>query len=345
MGVASRAGLTSVWGVRGNVVGAVGVDPVVMTAIVRWHRPLMLVCGLMAALMVISAIGLIVDGRTLLGVPIWLKPFKFAVSFGIYSLTMAWMLSLPHKGSRWTWWLGTVFALTGGVMDVGIVFVQAARGTFSHFNGSADPFDDTISAMFGIGVQFIMLTNLAIAAILGFQRLGDRATSRAIHAGLFLALLGMGVGVLMAFGTEGQLAVDANGRAVPLMAGHGIGVADGGPGMVLTNWSTIGGDLRAPHFLGLHGLQVMLLAGMGIRFLAGRYGVLAQERARTAAVTVIACGYTGLVLLATWQALRGQPVIHPDALTLTGLGVVIAATAAGLGSIVMAGRRTTITQL
>jgi hypothetical protein len=337
--MASRAGLTPIWGVRGTVLHGDGRDSVVMAAIVRWHRPLMLVCGFMAVLIVVAMVGLIVDDRTLLGVPIWLKPFKFAVSFGIYSLTMAWMLSLPHKGSRWTWWLGTVFAVTGGLMDVSIVFVQAARGTFSHFNGSPDALDDTISAMFGIGVNAIMVTNLAIAAILGFQRLGDRATSRSIHAGLFLALLGMGVGLLMVFVTEGQLAVDANGREVPLMAGHGIGVADGSPGLALTNWSMTGGDLRVPHFLGLHGLQAMLLAGMGIKLLAGRVGVLRQEGAHVALVTVIACGYTGLVLLATWQALRGQPLIHPDAVTLAGRGVVIAATAAGLGAIAAAGRR------
>ena len=164
----------------------------------------MVVSGFMALLMVVSIAGLIVDDRVLLGVPIWLKPFKFAVSFGIYSVTLAWMLSLPHKGQRWTWWLGTVFAVTGGFLDVSIVFLQAARGTFSHFNSAAG-LDDTISAMFGIGVQGIILTNLGIAAVLGFQRLGDRAVSRAIHAGLFLALAGMAVGMLMVFVPEGQI--------------------------------------------------------------------------------------------------------------------------------------------
>ncbi len=304
-----------------------------MTSIARWHRPLVLVSGFMAMLMVVSVVGLAVDDRVLLGVPIWLKPFKFAVSFAIYSLTLAWMLSLPHKGSRWTWWLGTVFAVVGGLMEVSIVFVQAARGTFSHFNGSPDPFDDTVSAMFGMGVNTIMLTNIAIAAILGFQRLGDRSVTRVVHVGLFMALLGMGVGLLMAFVTEGQLAVDAHGREVALMAGHSIGVPDGGPGVPLANWSTTGGDLRAAHFLGLHGLQVMLLAGMGIGLLANRFGALRHESVRMALVTVTACGYTGLVLLATWQALRGQPVSRPDAVTLAALGALITATAAGVWAV------------
>ncbi|GIH03298.1 hypothetical protein Rhe02_13650 [Rhizocola hellebori] len=310
-----------------------------MIALQRWHRPLMLVSGFMAVLTVVSVTGLIVDDRVLLGVPIWLKPFKFAVSFGIYSVTLAWMLSLPHKGQRWTWWLGTVFAVMGGLMDVSIVFVQAARGTFSHFNSSTETFDNTISVMFGIGVQGIMLTNIAIAAILGFQHLRDRAVSRAIHAGLFLALAGMGVGVLMVFVTDGQLAVDATGREIELLGGHSMAVRDGGPGMPLTNWSTIGGDLRAPHFLGLHGLQAMLLAAMGVGLLARRYGALRDEGVRVSLVTVFGCGYTGLVLLATWQALRGQPVIHPDAITLAGLGTLIVAMVLGLWAVLAQGRR------
>ncbi|GAB3562431.1 hypothetical protein GCM10027445_02980 [Amycolatopsis endophytica] len=40
-------------------------------------------------------------------------------------------------------------------------------------------------------------------------------------------------------------------------------------------------------------------------------------------------GYAGVVALVTWQALRGQPLIHPDARTLLALGALVAAVAAG----------------
>ena len=72
----------------------------------------------MAALVVVSLVGMVVDERLLLGESVWLKPAKFGLAFALYGVTLAWILRLPHRGRRATWWLGTVFAITG-VVDVG----------------------------------------------------------------------------------------------------------------------------------------------------------------------------------------------------------------------------------
>src|SRR6476469_5645208 len=57
-----------------------------------------------AAAMVVTAaaavIGLGVDDRVLVGVPVWTKPLKFALSCGLYTLTLAWMLSHVRGGRR-----------------------------------------------------------------------------------------------------------------------------------------------------------------------------------------------------------------------------------------------------
>ncbi|MFD0473356.1 hypothetical protein ACFQ0B_37710 [Nonomuraea thailandensis] len=214
--------------------------------VTQWHRPLMLMVASMLALLVVSLAGLVLDDRVLQGAPVWLKPLKFAVSLAVYGTTLAWMLSLPHRGRRWTSGMATLFAVAAFV-DVGIVAVQAARGTFSHFNDSTEPFEEAIQRVFGMGVMSMMLANLVLAIVLTVQRVGpDRAASRAIHTGLALAVAGMFLGFLIPFQGKPHTGLTTGGLPVPLTSGHSVGVPDGGTGLPITQWSTTGGDLRVP---------------------------------------------------------------------------------------------------
>ncbi|AFU03233.1 hypothetical protein [Nocardia brasiliensis] len=313
----------------------------------RLHRPLMVSVAFMAALAVVSAIGMLIDDRQLLGESVWLKPFKFGFAFTLYSATLAFLLSLPHKGSRATWWLGTVFAITG-VLDVGFIAVQGARGTFSHFNNvDTDPVNQIGQQIFMSGVPGLFLANLLIALILCWQRLVDRPTASAIRFGLLFAVAGMAMGYLMGF-TGKQLVRDADGKVVELIAGHTVidpalrdlSPRDAAPGMPITHWSTIGGDLRVPHFVGLHGIQVLLLAVLVLAWLAPRYRWLRAERTRAAVIGVLGLGYTGLLAIVFAQAMRAQSLVHPDATTLLAFGGVVAGTGALLGGIYLRRRHT-----
>ncbi|MFC9898425.1 hypothetical protein ACFVMC_32445 [Nocardia sp. NPDC127579] len=296
------------------------------------HRPLLAMVVAMCGLVVCSLGGLLVDDRMLLGESVWVKPLKFGFAFALYGLTLAWLLALPHRGSRATWWLGTVFAVTGFV-DVGFIAVQAARGTYSHFNNHDTDTVNTIGQqIFMSGVPGLFFANLFIVLILAWQKLLDRPITRAIHAGLALAVLGMLQAYLMGF-TGTQRVLDSEGNSVELIAGHTVldpasrtEAARDDAGMPILGWSTIGGDLRIPHFVGLHGIQVLLLAVVALTWLAPRYAWLRTENTRAALIGVLALGYTGLFAMTFLQAMRAQPLIHPDATTLAGYGGVLAGT-------------------
>ena len=291
-----------------------------------WHRPLLWMVSAMCCLLIVAAIGSVLDDRTLLGESVWLKPAKFAFAFAVYGATLAWMLSLPHRGARWTWWLGTAFAVTGAV-DVGFIALQAARGTFSHFNTETDAVNTIGQVIFTSGVPGLFVANLVIAAILSWQRVADAPTTRAIHCGLALSVAGMALAYAMGGGGSQQVH-DAAGAPVELAARHSVGVPDGGPGMPLTHWSTTGGDLRVPHFVGLHGIQVLLLAVVVLGWAARRHSWLRDARVRARVIGVVATGYAAMLGVLTWQALRGEALVHPGAATITA-GVTIAALTAG----------------
>ena len=304
-----------------------------------WHRPLVLHAALMFGLAVFSAVGVLADDRLLLGEPVWAKPMKFGVAMGAYSLTLAWLLTRLTKGRRVGWWVGTVFALAGA-LDVGAVTWAAAHGTFSHFNKDTDDVARTVQTVFSFGIMPLMLATLVIAILLLIQRTGDGALTRALRAGLGLAFASMVVALWLSTsaGSTPRTEIDANGHAVSLVGAHGIGDPDG-HGMPLTNWSTTGGDLRVPHFVGLHAIQVLLAVTAILNVLATRRAWLQAERVRARLVGAAVFGYAGVFTVLTWQAKRGQSVLHPDGPTLVAFGAVAVLTLMGAATMVTAARR------
>ena len=295
------------------------------TAVRRWHRPLVAFAGVMAALAVVSGIGVLADDRVLGGAPIWLKPLKFSVSFTVYSLTLAWMLSLLQRGRRWGSRLGTLIVATS-VIEMVVIVGQVVRGRHSHFN-AATALDATLFSIMGATIAVLWIANLGVALLLVREPLADRSLARGVRLGLLVAVFGMALGFLMVRPTPAQLDAMRAGAQPSLVGAHSVGVEDGGPGIPLTMWSREGGDLRVGHFVGMHGLQAVPLLALGLAAGAARVPVLAAERTRTRLVTIGAAAWAGLATLATVQALRGQPLLRPDAVTLTALPGLVAASA------------------
>ncbi|MFE0649947.1 hypothetical protein ACFVZH_15325 [Streptomyces sp. NPDC059534] len=278
----------------------------------------------MGVLALVSAVGLVVDDRILVGVPIWTKPLKFSLSFIAYALSLAWMLSLLAplpRVHRTGWWAGTVVTVASAGEMV-LITLQVIRGTQSHFN-QATPFDNVVFQIMGGTVVVLWLGALTIAVLLLRARILDRATAWAVRLSSLIALAGAGIGFLMVRPTPEQLAADES----PISGAHSVGVPDGGPSMPLTGWATTGGDLRVAHFFGMHALQLIPLLLLVLAALAGRYGRLADARVRLRLTFTAAGAYTAVFVLLTWQALRGQALFSPDGATLAAAGTIALLTA------------------
>ncbi len=294
-----------------------------------FNRTLTLALLLHLALLPLALALIFLDPKIITGMTAWIKPTKFAISGAIYLATFGWFLSHVQRGRRWTG-----FAATGvGVallVEIALITLQVVRGVPSHFN-STTPFDAAVFSVMGLFIFFLMLINLLLAIWLIFQKLPERTFAWALRWGAIIAFAGMGVGSLMPAPTADQMARLEAGEVVPAMGAHSVGVADGGPGLPLLGWSTQGGDLRAAHFVGLHGMQIIPLAA----WLLSRRRLRARlsEGQRLALLHLAGIGYLGLTGLLTWQALRGQSVIAPDGLTwaaYAGLLGVLALGAVGV---------------
>ncbi|GID95108.1 hypothetical protein ACFQFC_32695 [Amorphoplanes digitatis] len=300
-----------------------------MTNVLRWHRPLMVFTAAMAVLAVIAGIGVFTDPRVLTGAPIWLKPFKFAVSFVAYGATLAWMLSLLPRRSRVAEIAATVILATS-VAEIVVIVTQVLRGTTSHYNNST-PLNSALFQVMGTSILILFMAHFVLGFVILRARLADRVSAHAVRWGLGLSLVGMLAAVPMVM--PGQA---PPGQAPPgfddVSGAHSVGVADGGPGLPLVGWSTTGGDLRIGHFVGLHALQVLPL-------LALLLGTRLDQLTRVRLLLVGGCAYGILVVLLTWQALRGQPLLRPDALTLTAWAALAVSVAAATVAVLARRRR------
>jgi len=303
---------------------------------VRWHRPLMALSAAMVAVVVVSAVGLLVDDRVINGSPAWFKPFKFGISFALFGATLAWMLTLSGRARRTGWWAGTVVAAVS-FAEMAAVLTQVVRGKASHFNNET-AFDEAVFSLMGMMILVLWIATFIVSVVVSLQRQPEPATTWAIRFGLGLSLVGMLLAFLMTQPTADQRAeLDAD-RPVAAIGAHSVGVPDGGPSMPLTGWSTTGGDLRIPHFIGIHALQALPLLSLLLLALAAKHPLLASPTTRLRLVLIATTGYAATIALLTWQALRGQALLHPDVQTLTAAGALVAALAIATTAVLKSAR-------
>jgi hypothetical protein len=284
----------------------------------RSSPPLTAVSGLMLAAFFFSAAGVFLDPRTITGEPAWLKPAKFAISTAIYAASIAWLFRYLALWPRYNRIAGWITALVI-VVEVGIIDIQAARGVTSHFNVST-PLDAALFGIMGAAILILWLAAAGLTVEIFRQRFADRAWGWALRTGMLITLLGASLGGLMVKPGPEHSITPARGQSMTVSGGHTVGGPDGGPGLPGIHWSTRHGDLRIPHFLGLHALQMIPLFAWLVR----------RQRRRERMVIAGAASYFSLTALLLWQALRGEALVAPHESTLAAMAAWSAATFIGL---------------
>jgi hypothetical protein len=278
------------------------------------HRPLF-ISGLFTIIMGLFFIaGIFLDLRYITGAPAWLKPTKFAISVSIYTFTILWFLSFVDTSKRWrarmVKTLGWSLVLTLTAEWVGII-TQVFRGATSHFNVQGS-LNATLWSLMAIAIMILFITNVVIAVLLLRQRFDNPVFAWGLRLGLIITIVGLGEGYLMTSPTAQQMAGWKKGEAITIVGAHSVGIEDGGPGLPGLTWSTVGGDLRIGHFVGMHALQVLPFVAW---FISRRHKLSTRQQIQL--VWTAGLGYLGLVFLVTWQALRAEPIIAPGQLTVT----------------------------
>ncbi len=274
--------------------------------------------------------GVLIDHRVITGAAAWLKPAKFAISVSVYCFTFVWLLGFVESRPRLARFAANV-TVVSFIVEMTVILAQAARGTTSHFNLTT-PLNTFLWLTMGAFIVVVWTMNLLLAILL-FELIPDRPFAWSLRLGLLVSLVGMGAGFFMVRPTPEQMAAMTAGRGPHIVGAHTVGVTDGGPGLPIVGWSTVGGDLRVSHFFGIHAMQVLPFFGWYISRRRNAFTHF-KEIHRLTLISTIGLTYLGLVLLLVWQALRGQSVIHPDVYTRTVVLVLL--TLAGLSMSIIA---------
>ncbi|MCA3237681.1 MAG: hypothetical protein ACK5YJ_02675 [Curvibacter sp.] len=247
------------------------------------------------ALLVMSCFTLILlqtDTRLFQGVSVWLKPWKFQVSVGIYLLTLCvFLMGLPEAERR-GFWVHTLArtAVFCGVFEVLYISWQGMLGLASHFNRSSE-FYIAMYRLMGVGAALLTTSSLVLAAVIarsvryraaGVVKLG-------IVVGLVLTwVLGLGFGAYMSAQPTGHLV--------------GALVTDTG-GLPVVNWSRSAGDLRVPHFFGIHAMHFVPLAAWLVSL------TRLKDTSARRLLWVFAAAYVALTVATFVQAGAGNPFV------------------------------------
>ncbi len=248
-------------------------------------RQLWRLTGISIAMMALGLIWAMFEVRTYQEALVWIKPFKFALSFVVYFATLAWVVQRMSGDSRLL--RGTVAVIAAGFwFEMIYITAQAAQGLGSHYN-TGDLFHGVMYGLMGLGAVSLVVG----VAIIGWMVMRD--TGARMSADLRWAV---GIGFILS--TALTLITAAT---LSSMSGHFVGTpAVGAAVLPFFGWSATVGDLRPSHFAALHAMQAIPLLAIW------------AERRRSARAWVMggALIYTAVTVVLYVQAMMGMPLIR-----------------------------------
>ena len=283
------------------------------------NKPLATLVILCCGTLLFSFFGLFIDPRVteILNTPVWTKTFKFSLSLAVYGASLLWAITLIDK--RFYRGVGIAASIIGStlILEIGLIITQAIRAQPMHFNETT-PFNTLLWQMMSIGINIMLLAYIALMVMAWRGLKTNPVLMWGIRLGFVVTLLSFFQGSLMPPPNPVQQGALNAGQTLGMIGAHTVGSSsltpDNGTGLPLLGWSTTHGDLRIGHFIGIHALQ--LLPFLALWLLRRREGWLSDKHS-VALISIAAFAYTGLMLLVTWQALRGQSIIAPDFLTMS----------------------------
>ncbi|MCX6016647.1 MAG: hypothetical protein NT020_13825 [Chloroflexales bacterium] len=286
------------------------------------QRFLMIVTLLHVGLIPVVALLFFLNPVVITGVDGWVKPLKFAISGAIYAASIAWIATLLPTTSRW-YKLASGTIAVALVIETALITLQVVRATTSHYNIST-PLNTTIYSLMATFISMLATANIICLFVVISQKTIPALIRSACGWGLTIAFVGMIAGVLMTSVnvSPSQLhTMQVDKRAPANYGAHSVGVDDGGPGLPLLGWSTVAGDLRVGHFVGLHGLQLLPL--LALLLLSGRLFGRQSSTQHQQFLHLVGVAYTALTGLLIWQAFRGQSLIKPDVISMSSAAAIV----------------------
>jgi hypothetical protein len=217
-----------------------------------------------------------VDGGPWKGPISWRKPVTFGLSFGLTTITLAWISRLLP--SRRLLSASMLAVAIGSLLEVVLVTIQRWRGVPSHFN-FATPFDAFVFNLMGFTVAVIAVGIVVLTILAMFPLDATPAMVLAVRASLLILIVAQVLGG----------AIIANG----------IGI-DRAPNE--TDLAVFGaaGAMKLPHAVTMHAIQVLPLLAM----LLGALRIPARKQMGVMWLAVAA--YVCLALVTVLQTFQGR---------------------------------------